>query len=258
MIYLHKILPLFFSPVTIIIVLALFGLMLKKYQLVYMSIALLILGSNPILSKFLLKYVEGNQVRISIDEVMPSEAIVVLGGMLTSVQSTQGIEFEWIDPDRFFGGLELLKANKAPYLIFSDGKFPWEKNLTTEGIFLQQKAVSYGLDENRILITKSAQNTDDEAMALQELLEEKLGSHSKNIILVTSAFHMERAKALFNQKGFMVTAYPVDFKVDSSDLTPMSFMPSAYALKDVEFCLRELIGRFYYSALHFLQQLQNR
>ena len=30
------------------------------------------------------------------------------------------------------------------------------------------------------------------------------------------------------------------------DVTPMSFMPSAYALKDVELVLRELMGRLYY------------
>ena len=64
---------------------------------------------------------------------------------------------------------------------------------------------------------------------------------------------MERAKALFNQNGFIATAFPVDFKADISDLTPMSFMPSAYALKDVGFALHELMGRLYYSALPILK-----
>ena len=89
-------------------------------------------------------------------------------------------------------------------------------------------------------------------MAVRALLDEKFGLRPQNIILVTSAFHMERAKALFIQNGFIVTAYPVDFKADTSDLTPMSFMPSAYALKDVEFALRELMGRLYYSVLRLL------
>jgi len=253
MIYVHKILPLFLPPVTIVIALLLFGLVLKKYFLIYLAIILLILSSTPIVATSLVKYLEGNQVHLSADEIIAADAIVVLGGMLTSVRTTHGIEFEWVDADRFFGGIDLALANKAHYLIFTGGKLPWDKSPTTEGVFLKQKALTYDIAEDRILVTKPVQNTNEEAIAVKELLDEKLGLQPKSIILVTSAFHMERAKALFIQNGFIVTTYPVDFKADISDVTPMSFMPSAYALKDVEFALRELMGRFYYSTLRLLQ-----
>jgi len=253
MIYIHKILPLFLSPVTIVIALILFGLVFKRYFLIYLAIILLILSSTPIVATSLVKYLEGNQVHLSADEIKPADAIVVLGGMLTSVRTSGGVNFEWVDPDRFFGGIDLASANKAHYLIFTGGKLPWDKSPITEGVFLKQKALTYGISEGRILVTKPVENTNEEAMAVKELLDEKFGLKPKNIILVTSAFHMERAKALFIQNGFIVTTYPVDFKADISDLTPMSFMPSTYALKDVEFALRELIGRLYYSALRILK-----
>ena len=253
MIYVHKILPLLFSPIIIVVVLILSGLVFKRYFLIYLAVFALVISSTPIVATSLVKYLEGNQVHLSADEIKPADAIVVLGGMLTSVRTTHGIEFEWVDPDRFFGGIDLVLANKAHYLIFAGGKLPWEKSFTTESVFLKKKSSNYRISEGRILFTKPVENTNEEAKAVKELLDEKLGLQPKSIILVTSAFHMERARALFNQNGFIVTAYPVDFKSDISDLTPMSFMPSAYALKDIEFALRELMGRLYYSALHILK-----
>jgi uncharacterized SAM-binding protein YcdF (DUF218 family) len=252
MIYIHKILPLFLSPETVVIALMLFGLVFKRYFLIYLAIILLILCSTPIVATYLVKNLEGNQVHLSADEIKPADAVVVLGGMLTSVRTSGGVDFEWVDPDRFFGGIDLALANKAHYVIFAGGKLPWEKSLTTEGVFLKKRALTYGISEDRILVTAPVENTNEEAMAVKALLDEKFGLRPQNIILVTSAFHMKRAKALFIQNGFIVTTYPVDFKADTSDLTPMSFMPSAYALKDVEFALRELMGRLYYSILRLL------
>ena len=43
------------------------------------------------------------------------------------------------------------------------------------------------------------ENTADEAVAVKELI-----SPSKKIILVTSAYHMYRAKRLFEKQGFIV------------------------------------------------------
>ena len=247
MIYFHKILPLVLSPVVIVILLMVFGAIFKRHSLIYLAALILYFGSTPIVATSLMKCLEGNQVRLSEEDAKPADAIVVLGGMLSSVQTRQGVGFEWIDPDRFFGGVDLAIANKAHYLIFSGGKLPWEKGSISEGAFLKQKALSYGIFDNRILVTKSVQNTYDEALAVNELLKYQLGLGPKTIILVTSASHMSRAARLFERAGLVVTPYPVDFRVSISDLTPISFMPSAYALKDVEFSLREFMGRAFYS-----------
>jgi uncharacterized SAM-binding protein YcdF (DUF218 family) len=51
------------------------------------------------------------------------------------------------------------------------------------------------------------ENTADEAVAVKELI-----SPSKRIILVISAYHMYRAKRLFEKVGFEVIAYKVDYK----------------------------------------------
>ena len=67
------------------------------------------------------------------------------------------------------------------------------------------------------------ENTADKAVAVKELI-----SPSKRIILVTLAFHMYRAKRLFEKEGFEVIAYKVDYKTAGINITTiMEFLPSA-------------------------------
>ncbi len=67
-----------------------------------------------------------------------------------------------------------------------------------------------------------------------------------SIILVTSAFHMDRSKYLFEKQGFEVTPFPVDFRSSISDTSIFSFLPSLGAMNNVSRFIRENIGRIYY------------
>ena len=243
MIYLNKILPYLIYPTTIILVLLIVGLFLKKRVLLIAATAIFLITSNPLISDQMMSYLEVGQLKKSVDEVQKADVIVVLGGMLTPIQTSKGPDFEWLDPDRFFGGAELIRADKASQMIFTGGKLPWQKINSTEGEVLAKYAKNFGVDPSLIQITKEVQNTEDEARAVKELLTSK---NLNNIILVTSAFHMPRAKRLFEKQGFEVQPYPVDFKVEANTITILDFLPSAFAMKDFEFALRELLGRAYY------------
>ena len=91
-------------------------------------------------------------------------------------------------------------------------------------------------------MTKDLENTADNAVFLKELI-----SPSKRIILVTSAFHMYRAKRLFEIEGFVAIAYKVDYKAaGNSTVIVMDFLPSAGNLEMTEIGVREIMGRLYY------------
>ena len=87
------------------------------------------------------------------------------------------------------------------------------------------------------------QNTADEAKAIQ-VLAQKHGL--RKIILVTSAFHMARAKLLLTQTGLEVIAYPVSFGAGADATNLLDFIPNADALRQTEGVLKELMGRAYY------------
>jgi uncharacterized SAM-binding protein YcdF (DUF218 family) len=149
---------------------------------------------------------------------------------------------EWGDPDRFFGGIALFKAGKAQKLVFTGGKMPWDKVKKTEGEVLKEYAISNGISSEKILVTKDVENTADEALAAKELI-----SSDKRIILVTSAFHMIRARKLFEKQGFIVIPYKVDYKTSQNkDTDFMDFLPSSGNLELTEIGIREIIGRIFY------------
>ena len=174
---------------------------------------------------------------------MPNaEAIVVLSGMINQIKSTDGVYPEWIDPDRFFAGIDLYKSGKAPKIIFTNGKLPWENSKNTEGDILKQFALGYGVPDSAILLTGNVENTADEAKAVGKLM-----GKWKRIILVTSAYHMPRAKQNFESQDFIVQPFKVDFKVDQlNGLTFMDFLPDADSFRLLNTGYRELIGRVIY------------
>ncbi len=71
----------------------------------------------------------------------------------------------------------------------------------------------------------------------------------RKIILVTSAFHMQRAKNIFERKGLIVEPYPVDFKQNSTSksmFNPYYVIPNISNLNKSSAAIKEFIGRAYY------------
>ena len=252
MIYLHKFLPIFLSPIFLIILITAYGLIIGAKRPIIFAIACLYFFSTPLVSDRIFYLIENNFQRSKISEIPKVEAIVVLSGMVTYVKSGAFSGNEWRDPDRFFGGIDLFQKGKANQLIFTEGKLPWSKSKMAEGRYLKEKAISFGIAQSKILLTEEVENTRDEAKAVSKVLK----NYDNNIILVTSAFHMPRAKHLFEQEGFTVFPYPVDFKVSESSLTMMDFFPASSGLDKTSIATRELIGRIYYKVLSWANILR--
>jgi len=149
---------------------------------------------------------------------------------------------EWGEPDRLFGGMALFKAGKAQKLVFTGGKMPWDKVKKTEGEVLKEYDMLNGIPSENIIVTKEVENTANEAVAVKELL-----GTSKRIILVTSAYHMYRAKRLIEKQGFIVIPYKVDYKASGHmEIAFMDLFPNANNLELTEIGIREIIGRLFY------------
>ena len=103
-------------------------------------------------------------------------------------------------------------------------------------------APKLGIPEDNILLTKNVKNTDEEAKSVKKLLNKK----DIEIILVTSAFHMPRAKKVFEAANIKVIPFAVDFQ-SSKKITFLDFIPSASALSASSKFVKEMIGRLYYN-----------
>lgn len=242
MIYLHKLLPLLLSPIVLVCALVLAGVLMRRRWLSVSGVALLWLCASPWFSDALFRAVEQHAVRQVAAEMPRADAVVVLSGMLAAVPGAHGTVHEWSDPDRFFGGLELFAAGKAPKLVFTRGKLPWDVTETAEGDILRDLAVKQGVPAQSIVLTGPVENTQQEAAEVRRLFP----TEGATVLLVTSAFHMPRARALFEAQGLRVLPFPVDFKVQEKQSTVMDFLPDAKALRWTDEAVREGIGRVYY------------
>ena len=189
--------------------------------------------------------------RIDYSLIDSSDGIVVLSSSRHLPPGKTSI-VEWYDPDRFFAGINLYKANKSKRLIFTGGIHPFASDLPPEGDIYIIEAISMGVPKKDLFTTYPVTNTYQEAKAIKKLLNYEINSTQKRIILVTSAFHMKRAKKIFEREGITVLPYPVDFKSSKSFFSlfrnPLNLIPSSFHLHKSSSAIREIIGRIIYQA----------
>ncbi|MDD2284095.1 MAG: YdcF family protein [Paludibacter sp.] len=237
-IYLSKILPFFVMPLGLSSVMVLAGILIRRRALCMSGILVLWVAAMPVTSNPFIRMIEGNAVRMTAGDMPVADAIVVLsGGRVTAPGDPP--KSEWTDADRFFGGIELFHAGKALVLIFTDGWSPWQPDMPSQGWAMQQHAQDMGVPSECLRVTDKVMNTAAEAVAVARMLPE-----SAMVLLVTSAFHMARAKMEFEQAGLGVVPYPVDFQVShGKKMSVMDFLPQAGGLRNTERGIKEILGR---------------
>lgn len=250
MLILHKILPAFFLPIGLGVFVVIVGALLRKWIVVWAGVVLLWVLSMPVTGDWLIRQVEGVDKRIAIESLEQADAVVVLGGMVEQVPKVR--YGEWGEAaDRFEGGIEVFRAGKAPLLVFMGAKMPWMPDAGPEGDILAERAELLGVSGEAIRVTGKVRNTAEEAIAVKELLAEL---ERPNVILVTSAFHMNRAAMLFRNVDIKVQPFPVDFRATYyRELTLVDFLPSAEGVENSELAMREMLGWGYYWLLHSLR-----
>ncbi len=248
--YIHTILPMFVMPTGITILLVVIGLVLRRRALCWMGIIVLWLASTSLVGHAIMRAAEGWQVRQPLSAMPVVQAIVVLSEGRVQPPGDSTVS-EWTDADRFYGGVALYKANKAPLLIFTGGWSPRQPNAKSEGEVLIGYAMDFGIPRDHMLTTAKVVSTDEEVRAVADLLADRAGaSTAPRVLLVTSAFHMRRAQMLFARAGVETTPFPVDFKVSAGKtFTLRGFMPNAADLKRTETALREFYGFLFYWSL---------
>lgn len=243
--FLSKFLPFFVLPLGFGLILLMLGAALGRRRTIWTGVFVLLLASNPLVGHFAIRSAEGWAERRAVAQVPVVDAIVVLSaGQRVAPGSARVVE--WSDANRFFAGTELFLAGKAPLLVFTGASISREPGVPSEGELLATKAVGLGVPAKQIAVTRHVFNTADEAREVFALLLTKQVPRAR-VLLVTSAFHMPRARQLFEQMGIAVEPYPVSFWSSGyQPITFFSFVPSVYALSETQTGLREFYGRAFY------------
>jgi len=172
-----------------------------------------------------------------------ADAIVLLGGGM-GVHEKCGRPEMFQGADRVWAAAKLWKAGKAPLLTLSGGWAEGEIALLSD----------MGVATNGIVVLESARNTEEEAALIAKAIKEvKAGgqgqAEASKILLVTSAWHMPRAKMLFERAGFEVIAAPTDYEMHfaSESLYEFrDFFPYAEVLELNSYAVKEWVARACY------------
>lgn len=245
MLLLNKVLPLFVLPLGISLILIGWGLARRRRAVAVAGLCVLLVSSHPVVGNALIRWAEHWAERRVAATLPIGDAIVVLSAGRVVAPGPERVS-EWGDANRFFGGLELFQAGRAPLLVFTDAMVWWAPDAPPEGGILAAAALANGVPADRIAVTGRIGNTADESKAVAQLLRGR-GLSQPRVILVTSAFHMPRARQQFEEQGMAVEPFPVDFWLsEGTRRTVLDVLPSVSALRQTESAVRELYGRAFY------------
>jgi len=246
--FLSKFLPFFVLPLgfsLILLVFGLVGLVRQRRRFLWAALVVLLVSSNSFVAHLLIRTTEGWAERRLGAEVPAADAVVVLSAGQYVAPGRSQVS-EWNDANRFFGGVEVFAAGKAPWLVFTGAAVSSRPDLPTEGEVLAAKAQALGVPAASIAVTPTVLNTADEAREVAAVLRARHIEHPR-VILVTSAFHMRRARLVFEQSGMAVEPFPVSFwSGDITEIRLLSLLPSVSAMGTTQTALRELYGRAFY------------
>lgn len=257
-VYLSKLLPLFVYPLGLITLLLVLALVLgqkkaRQRGLLIAALALLFLGSNRWFSFALARSLEWRNLP---PETMPqAEVIVLLGGGTEPKDYPRPMAEVNSAGDRVLYAARLYHDGAAPVILVSGGNlaFSSARGSTPSDDMLDILALT-GVPEDAIWRQDRSQNTHDDAVLSAEMLKEK---EITEVILVTSAMHMPRAKALFEKQGITVIPAPVDYTITEQNWqsvfhpSPGEFLihllPNESALGLTTAVLKEYLGMLVYS-----------
>ncbi|TIT48387.1 MAG: YdcF family protein, partial [Mesorhizobium sp.] len=100
-----------------------------------------------------------------------------------------------------------------------------------------------GVPADRLILEDKSRNTYENAVFSRELVKPKPG---ETWLLVTSAFHMPRAKALFDKAGFPTVPWPVDYRTSGKEGIGLFRDNPSDSLQATTMAVREWIGLLAY------------
>jgi uncharacterized SAM-binding protein YcdF (DUF218 family) len=227
-----KLLGALLNPLMLCLILLLAGLALLRGAsrpkagkiLVSLGTLLLVLVSYPFLPQALLSPLERRYPPlVSLDRLQapgqaPIKWIVVLGG----------------DLDRTVEGLRLFRQLPGSKMIFTGGSIFGCSAGAVEGAKI---SLYVGVQPEDIVLETGPRDTEGEARLVKDLVARD------RFILVTSAYHMPRAMALFKKQGLAPVPAPTGFLLgEDFHLSPWLFLPSADNLRTTEIAVHEYLG----------------
>lgn len=248
MFYLSKVLAALFEPSSLLVLLfaagaafALLGKARPALRLFASSAALyVIFGFSP-LANLMLAPLELDAKANAAKNLDGAAGIIVLGGAIENLPSLNDGPHLNESGDRMVEAVRLAARFPSLPVLFSGGKADILPNRgsETEAAVAKRFFQAFGVTMPRLILEDGSRNTLENAVLSARILQPK---PSQKWILVTSAFHMPRAKALFEARGFEILPRPVDFRTDGNQGWWRPFAKASEGLRRMDLAAKEWSG----------------
>jgi len=238
-----------FQPIGFIWLLNLAGavLLFKKRQRMaaifvgMIAVMISVIGSH--LPSQLLGSLERPYLRKGFEEVPDADAVILLGGSHEiSKNDLPGFNVNGAG-DRILTAFELMRRKKGRSLVIGGRTVTVDGKDRKEGDALREWFAPWRTFDAPVIVLEGSADTHDEAVQVKALADK---NNWKQVLLVTSGYHMPRAEATFRKAGVTVVPVACDFRLLGTPRTGIEIFPRLYGFTDLECYLHEQIGWWVY------------
>ena len=252
---LSKILDLFISPAIWIVGLLLASYLFRKRKsslsskLFLSGLISLLIFTNPFIVNLVMNRWEVKAY--SAEEIKsPYEVGIVLGGSTRYYDNDSKRMVFSSSADRLMQAVELYHKGKIKKIFLSGGSGFVNFQEWKESEKLFPLLVNNGVKPEDILMENNSRNTYENAVETAAVLKNK-GITSKSL-LITSAFHMRRSIACYEQANINVAAYAVDSRSGGAMYTlDRLIQPDPEALVAWDLLTHEWVGYLVYRLMGY-------
>tara|TARA_B100000902_G_scaffold400059_1_gene475368 strand:- start:24953 stop:25567 length:615 start_codon:yes stop_codon:yes gene_type:complete len=168
---------------------------------------------------------------------------IVLGGFSSFDHKKNRVQFNK-SGDRLFSAVELYKRNVINKIIISGGNGNLINNGYKESIWIKDYLLKIGIKEQDILIDSNSRNTWENAKETYELIK---NMNNLKILLITSSWHMKRAKFCFEKNYMKPDTYCTGYTFNNNTMVINYILPQSESFEKWECILKEIIGIIVYN-----------
>lgn len=240
--FFSKVITAFLRPLFWLMILLLWNLFTKnsrlKKRLTLVLLSLMFLCSNKIVVNELAILWEDNDQPVK----FKTKTALVLGGFSNWDDKRKTLVFSSA-AERLFKAIELYQKHLIDTIFISGGNASAIGKTYPEAYFARKYLVEMGIDSSKIFEESQSKSTIENAEEIKKILNHNHLQH-REFLLITSAFHMKRAKACFAKNKLKVVGMPVQFIGNPSREYLISdfFFPSSQALMHFDLIVKEWFG----------------
>ena len=231
-----------------------------RRRLIGGALAIFWLFGNPFLTNELARWWEWAPAPVPTDSTL-RVAVLLTGGMMNVMKQLPHPPGAPADrflldrhADRAGQALYLYKVGAVRHILISGGvgTLPFQpRPVSDEGQMTARFLRLAGVPADAITLEDKSLNTHENAIFSAKMLRRRFGTN--RCVLITSAWHMRRAVACFQQVSVVVTPFPANFLSGRRSFAPGEWLlPHEQAFTDSYYLTKELVGYLTYKVVGYI------